>query len=163
MTDVGGRLEPGPPKTRASRRTVSTPAFLIDEIAQLIDAFSDPQELIFRSPDGGPIRRTNFRRRFWIPTVNDSIGQPCTFHDLRHTHAALLIQAGAHPKVIQERRGPESTSTTLDTYGHLLDGLDEAAAGDLDATYRRAHTASSSQENRVTTQHVVQLKEMPGR
>jgi hypothetical protein len=38
-----------------------------------------------------------------------------------------------HPKVIQERLGHASIETTLDTYGHLFDGLDEAAAERLDA------------------------------
>jgi integrase len=57
------------------------------------------------------------------------------FHDLRHTHAALLIAAGEHPKVIQARLGHASIGTTLDTYGHLFEGLDEAAAEKLDATW----------------------------
>ena len=56
-------------------------------------------------------------------------------HDLRHTHAALLIAQGEHPKVIQERLGHASIRTTLDTYGHLFSGLDEAAAERLDATW----------------------------
>ncbi len=52
--------------------------------------------------------------------------------DLRHTHAALLIAAGEHPKVIESRLGHASISTTLDTYGHLFNGLDEAAADHID-------------------------------
>ena len=55
--------------------------------------------------------------------------------DLRHSHAALFIAQGEHPKVIQERLGHASIKTTLDTYGHLFDGLDEAAADRLEATY----------------------------
>ena len=55
------------------------------------------------------------------------------FHDLRHTHAAMLIAEGAHPKVIQSRLGHTKITTTLDTYGHPFDGLDEAAADTLDA------------------------------
>jgi integrase len=52
--------------------------------------------------------------------------------DLRHTHAAQLIAAGEHPKIIQSRLGHASISTTLDTYGHLFNGLDEAAADHID-------------------------------
>jgi site-specific recombinase XerD len=55
------------------------------------------------------------------------------FHDLRHSHVALLIAAGEHPKVIAQRVGHASIRTTLDNYGHLFDGLDEAAATRLDA------------------------------
>jgi integrase len=56
------------------------------------------------------------------------------FHDLRHTHAAILIAQGEHPKVIQHRLGHSSIKVTLDTYGHLFEGLDEAAAERLDAS-----------------------------
>jgi len=54
------------------------------------------------------------------------------FHDLRHSHAALLIEAGEHVKVIQSRLGHANARMTLDVYGHLFDGLDEAAADRLD-------------------------------
>ncbi|CAN5766897.1 hypothetical protein BH23ACT5_BH23ACT5_02370 [soil metagenome] len=54
------------------------------------------------------------------------------FHDLRHTHAAWLIAAGEHPKTIQSRLGHAKISTTLDAYGHLMPGMDEAAADRLD-------------------------------
>lgn len=57
------------------------------------------------------------------------------FHDLRHSQAAMLIAQGEHPKVIQNRLGHSSIKTTLDTYGHLFDGLDEAAAERLDVTH----------------------------
>ena len=65
-----------------------------------------------------------------------SVGEPCTFHDLRHSSAALLIQAGQHAKVIQERLGHSSIKTTLDVYGHLFPGMDEAAAEALDEMAR---------------------------
>ena len=54
------------------------------------------------------------------------------FHDLRHAHASLLIAAGAHPKVIQERLRHKQVSTTMDIYGHLMPGLQEQAAQSID-------------------------------
>jgi integrase len=64
------------------------------------------------------------------------------FHDLRHSHAAMLIAQGVHPKVLQDRLGHASINTTLDTYGHLITGLDEAAAEALEGaraeTFREA-------------------------
>lgn len=51
---------------------------------------------------------------------------------MRPTRAALLIEQGEHPRVIQARLGHSSIKTTLDTYGHLLEGLDQAAADRLD-------------------------------
>lgn len=50
------------------------------------------------------------------------------FHDLRHTHATLSLQAGVHPKVVSERLGHASVSITLDTYSHAIPSLQEEAA-----------------------------------
>ena len=49
-------------------------------------------------------------------------------HDLRHTHATLLLAQGVHPKVVQERLGHASISITMDTYSHVIPGLQEKAA-----------------------------------
>ena len=52
------------------------------------------------------------------------------FHDLRHTCATLLLKNGTHPKIVQELLGHATVSITLDTYSHVLPGMDsEAAAG----------------------------------
>ena len=50
------------------------------------------------------------------------------FHDLRHTHASLMLHRGVHPKVVQERLGHATISTTMDVYSHVMPGLQEAAA-----------------------------------
>ncbi|WP_314591412.1 site-specific integrase [Paenibacillus terrigena] len=55
-----------------------------------------------------------------------------TFHDLRHTHASLLLQQGVHPKIVSERLGHSSVVITLDTYSHLLPNLQADAADGLD-------------------------------
>jgi integrase len=55
------------------------------------------------------------------------------FHDLRHTHASLLLKAGVHPKVVQERLGHSSIAITLDIYSHVAPGMQEAAAAQLGA------------------------------
>jgi integrase len=55
-----------------------------------------------------------------------------TFHDLRHTHASLLLKQGTHPKIVSERLGHSSIQMTLDTYTHLLPNMQEAAASGLD-------------------------------
>ena len=49
-------------------------------------------------------------------------------HDLRHTHATILLQAGVHPKVVQERLGHSSIQVTMDVYSHVIDGMDQDAA-----------------------------------
>jgi len=54
------------------------------------------------------------------------------FHDLRHTHATLLLVAGVNPKVVSERLGHSSVAFTLDTYSHVVPGLQENAAQRFD-------------------------------
>lgn len=157
LSEVRGEFYFKAPKSDASRRTISVPGFLVEKLAQHLATYLDSSELVFTAPEGGPIRRTNFRRRVWIPAVEASVGEPCTFHDLRHSHAALLISQGEHPKVIQERLGHASIKTTLDTYGHLFDGLDEAAADRLDEVWRASR--AELWKNRPNGGKVVRLKD----
>ncbi|MCH8893820.1 MAG: tyrosine-type recombinase/integrase [Chloroflexi bacterium] len=49
-------------------------------------------------------------------------------HDLRHGHAAGLIRAGVHPRVVQERLGHASAAFTMQVYGHVAAGLQQEAA-----------------------------------
>jgi integrase len=145
LNDVRGRIVVGPPKSNAARRTVTLPAFLAEVLEDHLRRFPPGESgRVFTAPEGGPLRRNLFRRRAWLPAVRRSVGEPCRFHDLRHTHAALLIAEKVHPKVIQGRLGHESIRTTLDTYGHRFPGLDEAAAGALDSAYRTVGEAQLS-------------------
>ncbi|SCY98684.1 MULTISPECIES: site-specific integrase [unclassified Lysinibacillus] len=57
------------------------------------------------------------------------------FHDLRHTSASLLIHAGEHPKVIQSRLGHSNITTTMNTYGHLLQETDQRASSHFDKLF----------------------------
>jgi integrase len=53
------------------------------------------------------------------------------FHDLRHTFGYLMIEAGEHPKVVQEILGHSQISLTLDTYSHVLPNIQKEAIGRL--------------------------------
>ncbi len=132
LAEVRGHLRFGQPKTAAARRAVTLPTWLPQIIDQhLTDYPPEPDGLLFTAPEGGPIRRNAFRARVWLPAVADSVGQPMRFHDLRHSHVALLIAEGAHPAVIASRLGHTSVKTVLDVYGHLYEGLDRNAADTL--------------------------------
>ena len=56
---------------------------------------------------------------------------PIRLHDLRHTMASSALQAGIHPKVVQERLGHTSVKMTLDVYSHLGTGIQDSAAEEL--------------------------------
>jgi integrase len=141
IVEVGGKLHHGPTKT-APNRVVTLPRSVIEAVAAHLSTFPPgPDALVFTDPDGGPVRRSNFRQRVFLPTVRDAGLRPLRFHDLRHTAAALAIKAGAHPKAIAERLGHASITTTLNTYGHLFPALDEELAGRLDDMARESGVA----------------------
>lgn len=60
------------------------------------------------------------------------VNQHLEFHDLRHTHATLLLRQGTHPKVVSERLGHATVGITLDTYSHVLADMQDDAAQRLD-------------------------------
>lgn len=139
--DVNGRIIVGPTKTGASR-AVALPRVVAEELERHLARARTP--LVFAGPEGGPLRRSNWRRRVWIPALRRAgVAEPLPRpHDLRHTAAALGIQAGAHPKSIQAMLGHSSIRVTLDRYGHLFPSLAEGLADELDARYREAAAAS---------------------
>lgn len=135
IVEVAGRLHAGPTKT-ARVRSIHLPRFVTEAVAaHLARHPAGPEGFVFRSPEGGPLRRSNFMHRVFEPAVARAGLEPLRFHDLRHTAAALAIAAGAHPKAIQERLGHASITTTLDRYGHLFEGLDEGLARRMEELY----------------------------
>ncbi len=143
LSEVRGKVQLGETKTRAATRTVTLPAWLIDVIAEHLAAHPVGQAgFLFAAPAGGPLRRASFRTRHWKPAVRRSVGEPMRFHDLRHSHVALLIGQGVHPAVIASRLGHTSVRTVLDVYGHLYDGLDRDAADALAAPWSDSHVVA---------------------
>ena len=70
----------------------------------------------------------------WYQLLDDSQLDRITFHDLRHTHASLLLRNNVHPKIISERLGHSSIQITMDAYSHLLPNIQEDAAAMLGRT-----------------------------
>lgn len=143
LNELNGSVTFGPPKTAAGRRSVRLPAFLTEALAEQVAGRSEPGPagLVFPAPIGGPMRRSNFRRRAWLPATRRAGLDGLRFHDLRHTAVALAIAQGGHAKAIQERMGHSSVVVTLDRYGHLFEGLDERIAEGLDITWRETLAA----------------------
>jgi integrase len=88
-------------------------------------------DLVFSNLDGKPLR-PNTVTRAWTTMAAKAGVRVIRFHDARHTHASLLLKAGVHPKIVQERLGHSSIQITLDTYSHVIPGLQEAAAIQFD-------------------------------
>ncbi len=139
ITEVQGKLLSGPLKTRASRRRVSLPASVVEELAvHLLGRSGRPTDYVFRAPAGGPLRVNAFRRRIWTPATVAAGLPGFRIHDLRHTAVALWIAAGASPKEVAQRAGHTSVSFVLDRYGHLFPESDAALRDRLDALFRQA-------------------------
>jgi integrase len=60
------------------------------------------------------------------------------FHDLRHSHATHLLASGVHPKIASERLGHATVALTLDTYSHVIPGMQEDAVARIDAAFAGA-------------------------
>ncbi len=133
-TDVNGDLVFGPTKTRQAR-TVAIPQAVQAQLEQHLELFTAPapDALVFTSPRGEPIRLQNFRRRTWAPAVQ-SAGLPegLRIHDMRHTAASVLINAGVPIKSIQEHLGHSSITVTMDRYAHLYPEARQTVAAVLD-------------------------------
>ncbi|WCO68716.1 site-specific integrase [Iamia majanohamensis] len=125
LSEVNGTLTFGPPKTAAGKRTVGIPSFVARALQAHVDLYADPgpEGLVFPSPDGGPMRRSNFRRRVWVPATTEAGVAGLRFHDLRHTAATLAAASGTSVKALMARIGHASTSAAL-RYQHVIDGQD---------------------------------------
>ncbi|WP_314591312.1 site-specific integrase [Paenibacillus terrigena] len=87
--------------------------------------------LVVSTPEGGPLS-PRLLHRLWLRLLKDWQLPRITFHDLRHTHASILLQQGVHPKIVSERLGHASVHMTLNTYSHLLPHLQHDMIEPLD-------------------------------
>ena len=93
-------------------------------------------DLVLAAPRGGP----------WWPDSFDHVwrkfktrqGLEIRFHDLRHSHATQLPKAGVNAKVVSEQFGHASIGITLDTYSHVMPGMQKEGAEKIDAGPRAA-------------------------
>ena len=146
LQEAYGELHFNEPKTTKSRRRITLPGVVVDalrahraEQARKTLArqpnWSD-SEFVLAAPHGGPWRPAGFDRIWRRFKKKQKI--ECRFHDLRHTHATQLLKAGVHPKVVSERLGHASIGIALDTYSHVMPGMQEEAAEKIDAGLRKA-------------------------
>ena len=94
----------------------------------------DADDLVFTMPGGSVLRMSNWRRPTFLPArARAGLSGRFRVHDLRHTAASLMIQAGYPPKMLQEILGHASITTTLDLHGHLYPGDMDRYADSLDS------------------------------
>jgi integrase len=133
-----------PPKTERGRRQITIPesltsALLVHKQRQqeakrkLGTAYED-NNFVFANRWGRPIFPRQFVRRvFKVALARAGLPKTIRLYDLRHTCATLLLKAGEHIKVVSERLGHANISITLETYAHVLPGMQEGAATKMES------------------------------
>ena len=147
----GHGLVESTPKTARSRRSVALKAIAINSLHSIRGRQIEEREAagtawrntgyVFTQADGTLIDPESITRDF--RGIVDRSGLPyLTLHGLRHAHATLALAAGVNPKIVSERLGHSTIAVTMDTYSHVLPGMQEEAAQAVEnlleeAEYRR--------------------------
>ncbi len=140
VVTVGGSAVVGDVKTDAARRTVDIPQDIAAELRQHVEEFGTAEDgRIFTTPPRGDSAPNGLVSHFTLGKAFskaidrlDLEPRP-RFHDLRHTCAALKIEGGAHPKIIQQQLGHSSIVVTMDVYGSLFPGLGQESAQEVNS------------------------------
>ena len=120
-----------PPKTPKSKRVITIPEFLATDIKDYMDSLYDLQENDRLFPITKYYLEHEMQRG-----IKESGVKRIRVHDLRHSHASMLIELGFSPLEIANRLGHEKVETTLNTYAHLYPNKQTKLAERLDSEYR---------------------------
>lgn len=137
VLNVAYKIEISDVKTQTSRRTVDLDPRTVSvlkawhktQLEERVALGLRPKDasLVFADPDGSPIHPDPFRLMFTV--LVEKAGVPrIRFHDLRHTHATILLKAGVPAKVVSERLGHSNVAFTMSVYQHILPGMQADAA-----------------------------------
>lgn len=128
------------PKTSSGKRLIVLPEITLLALQEHFQKISEEKErygdgynnfdLVCPTYNGNPC---NFRSltQLWKKLIKKCGVPDIRFHDLRHTHATLMLKQGIHPKIVSERLGHKKVGITLDTYSHVVPGLQEKAVEDF--------------------------------
>jgi integrase len=129
-----GRFVFETPKSAVSRRLIR----LSPSVMAVLQAHRDRQpvvvigwNLVFATEHGKPLSARNVVRAFKRFLLRHGLRE-IRFHDLRHSHATLLLLARVPTKAVQERLGHSSVNLTSDVYQHILSSLQDDVAERLD-------------------------------
>jgi integrase len=131
------------PKTSRSRRSIPIPFSLVQALIQhkrrqgeeRLKAGPNYQklDLVFATPEGGPLMVQNLFRRHFKPILKKAgLPESIRLYDLGHSCATLLLAENENPKVVSERLGHSTVMLTLDTYSHVLPSMQRAASDKLE-------------------------------
>lgn len=169
LVAVGYEVHQTRGKTKTARRAVdldtTTLAVLKGWRASQAAEFAavgieNPEEWVFTDGDGNPIHPHAVYQSFCRIVRNAGLPH-LRFHDLRHTHGTLLLKAGVPVKVVSERLGHAQIAHTLQTYQHVLPGMQADAAGtaeELTKPRPKPVKKEATKPKKPTTQQGAQAK-----
>ena len=130
---VDYQIHESPGKTRNARRSIDLDARTIEVLLHWQQHQTeelgehDPEGHVFTKKEGIVLHPHALFQAFERAVAKTSLPK-ITIHDLRHTHATLLIKEGVPLKVVSERLGHSSPAFTMATYQHVLPGMQAEAA-----------------------------------
>lgn len=135
LVSVGYEVHESRGKTRTSRRCIDLDQRTLDILRRWRERRrdEDPNDpvsddaYVFATPDGRPTHPHLMSDAFQKLVKRSGLPR-IRLHDLRHTHATLLLKAGVPIKVVSERLGPATPAFTMATYQHVLPGMQAEAA-----------------------------------
>src|SRR5262245_19910590 len=133
------------PKTTTSRRTITLPALTIEALkehraaqaAERLRLGLGKPELVLSHGDGSPMDPDSITKAF-DRLIKAAGVRRITFHGLRHTHISHQLMDGVHVKIVSERTGHASVSTTLSVYAAFIPNMQADAAAGVDRWLRQA-------------------------
>ena len=143
---VNYRVHESDTKTASGRRSLALDPATLEALREhrrrraeerAIAELADDNDLVFTWPDGRPLHpdlitdwfQRHARRVVWEQDGRTKVGlPPIRLHDVRHSYATAALAAGIPAKIVSERLGHANVQITLDTYSHVIPGLDEQAA-----------------------------------
>ncbi len=125
---INGKEIVSTPKTPKSNRVVTIPALLVSCLREYMEKWYALEETDRLFP-------------YTKNIVNHALANGCKatgvkkirVHDIRHSHASLLVEQGFSPLLIAERLGHERVQTTMETYSHLYPNKQVEVAMQLDS------------------------------
>lgn len=128
----------GNAKSDRSRRKVALPPVVITALTKY-KAIQNQERLalgsdyvdtglVFTRSTGHHMNTTTMSKTLFHKLLRASGVPQIRFHDIRHTHATLLLKEGVNPKIVSERLGHSGVNITLDIYSHVLPEMQQEAA-----------------------------------
>jgi integrase len=118
------------PKTPRSRRLIHLSGVAIEALCEQHAQVSG--EMVFPNLNGGLQESSSVTAALKVALSRAGLPR-IRVHDLRHTTATVLLEAGAHPKLVQDLLGHSTVALTLNTYSHVTSGLSKEAARAMDS------------------------------